>query len=293
MDVFGDPNNDGSGTAWDYTDGWAYRVARTTATGQWVPSHWSFSGANALDTGCGTADASGCSASFPRATYLPPYSPPPYSPPPSTLGSPTPPGTISTIGVQSVAPAPAAPGSAYVATVAVAFTLGGSVSEFDAVSFEARLLARFTTATRVKLTVSAGSVVVVCTLFFLDSASAVSAASELQATSPSAMTATWFGGSVIVEEVTPPVVGAAELPADSLATGGGGSSWAVVAAALGTVGGVLVLLALLLGCYCMRRRAKARMPPKLSPRSAKEPSMKGTEHAQLDDERSAVELETI
>ena len=50
IDVFGDINQDGSGTPWEYRDGWAYRVADTGPDGSFFElSHWTFSGPDALD----------------------------------------------------------------------------------------------------------------------------------------------------------------------------------------------------------------------------------------------------
>ncbi len=49
IDVFGDPNTDGTGEAWEYLDGWAARVSGTDANGTFVLGDWTFSGPNALD----------------------------------------------------------------------------------------------------------------------------------------------------------------------------------------------------------------------------------------------------
>lgn len=50
IDVFGDINTDGSGEAWEYLDGWAYRVADSGPNGTTFQlSEWSFSGIDALD----------------------------------------------------------------------------------------------------------------------------------------------------------------------------------------------------------------------------------------------------
>jgi hypothetical protein len=48
IDTFGDINTDGSGEAWDYLDGWAYRVSDSTV-GAFDLGEWTFSGINALD----------------------------------------------------------------------------------------------------------------------------------------------------------------------------------------------------------------------------------------------------
>lgn len=50
IDVFGDINVDGTGQAWEYLDGWAYRNASTGPDGStFTIGNWSFSGTNALD----------------------------------------------------------------------------------------------------------------------------------------------------------------------------------------------------------------------------------------------------
>lgn len=50
VDVFGDINVDGSGEAWEYLDGWAYRVNGTGPDGStFVLSNWIFSGINVFD----------------------------------------------------------------------------------------------------------------------------------------------------------------------------------------------------------------------------------------------------
>jgi hypothetical protein len=67
VDVFGDVNVDGSGTAWDYMDGWAYRADETGQDGStFVISNWSFSGINALD---GETTNSTAATPFPLGTY--------------------------------------------------------------------------------------------------------------------------------------------------------------------------------------------------------------------------------
>ena len=274
IDVFGETSVDGTGTAWEYTDGWAYRVARTTAFGGWATSHWSFSGKNALDTGCSPVAAASCSTPFPRATYVPPYSPP--SPPPSP-GLPLPPhappllpppllpppplratAPLSPLGALVDAP-PAAPGGGYLPTVGVVFTLSGSVSAFEAAAFEARLRARFPACVGVGLNVSAGSVVVDCTLIFADGTSALSAASAVQATSAATMQSAWFGGSVTVETVSKPrvLVSQVDDAAMKLAVSGGGKGSgfpAVAAVAVGVSSGVLALglLSLLIAIWTHR-----------------------------------------
>jgi len=50
IDVFGDIDTDGTGTAWEHLDGWAYRVDSTGPDGTtFTLSNWTFSGINALD----------------------------------------------------------------------------------------------------------------------------------------------------------------------------------------------------------------------------------------------------
>mgnify|MGYP001942600444 CR=1 FL=1 len=50
VDTFGDINTDGTGQAWEYKDGWAYRNANTTAKGATFDlSDWTLSGKDALD----------------------------------------------------------------------------------------------------------------------------------------------------------------------------------------------------------------------------------------------------
>uniref|UniRef100_UPI0030DBDD3E T9SS type A sorting domain-containing protein n=1 Tax=Bizionia echini TaxID=649333 RepID=UPI0030DBDD3E len=49
IDTFGDINVDGSGEAWEYTDGWAYRNSDTGPDGGFVIANWTFSGTDALD----------------------------------------------------------------------------------------------------------------------------------------------------------------------------------------------------------------------------------------------------
>ncbi len=69
VDVFGDINVDGSGTAWDYLDGWAYRADNTGPDGStFVIGNWSFSGINVTD---GTTSNAQVNPSFPIGTYVP------------------------------------------------------------------------------------------------------------------------------------------------------------------------------------------------------------------------------
>lgn len=64
IDVFGDINQDGSGTAWDYLDGWAYRNTIGPST-TFVGAEWNYSGINELDNAVNSL----CSTPFPTATY--------------------------------------------------------------------------------------------------------------------------------------------------------------------------------------------------------------------------------
>jgi len=67
VDVFGDVDVDGSGTAWDYQDGWAYRIDQTGPDGStFVLANWTYSGVNGLEGGT-TNDT--CTVPFPLGTY--------------------------------------------------------------------------------------------------------------------------------------------------------------------------------------------------------------------------------
>ena len=67
FDVFGDINQDGTGTAWEYMDGWAYRNNQTGPDGStFILSNWYFSGPNALD---GETSNSTAATPFPIGTY--------------------------------------------------------------------------------------------------------------------------------------------------------------------------------------------------------------------------------
>jgi len=67
IDVFGDINVDGSGQAWEYLDGWAYRVSGSGPDGStFALANWTFSGPNALD---GETTNGSAAAPFPIATY--------------------------------------------------------------------------------------------------------------------------------------------------------------------------------------------------------------------------------
>lgn len=67
IDVFGDVNVDGTGTPWDYLDGWAYRNdGSLTNGGTFIIAEWSFSGINATD-GCTTNGT--CGSVFSNGTF--------------------------------------------------------------------------------------------------------------------------------------------------------------------------------------------------------------------------------
>lgn len=67
IDVFGDINVDGTGEAWEYLDGWAYRKDNAIPNGgTFAISEWEFSGINALD---GQATNAGAPTPFPVQTY--------------------------------------------------------------------------------------------------------------------------------------------------------------------------------------------------------------------------------
>ncbi|WP_309386527.1 PEP-CTERM sorting domain-containing protein [Cerasicoccus frondis] len=70
IDVFGDINANGSGLAWDYLDGWAYRIDGTGPDGStFNVGNWYYSGINALDGETTNATAA---TPFPIGTYAVP-----------------------------------------------------------------------------------------------------------------------------------------------------------------------------------------------------------------------------
>ncbi|MCB0539129.1 MAG: fibronectin type III domain-containing protein, partial [Bacteroidetes bacterium] len=72
IDVFGDINVDGTGTAWEYMDGWAYRNNGESANGgTFDDTNWTYSGINATD-GC-TTNAT-CGSVFPTGSFTAPTS---------------------------------------------------------------------------------------------------------------------------------------------------------------------------------------------------------------------------
>ena len=66
VDVFGDINVDGSGTAWDYLDGWAYRNDNGTTSTTFTVADWTYSGINVNDNMTSNATAT---TPFPIGTY--------------------------------------------------------------------------------------------------------------------------------------------------------------------------------------------------------------------------------
>ncbi|MGB0659569.1 MAG: VPLPA-CTERM sorting domain-containing protein [Mangrovicoccus sp.] len=66
VDVLGDVNVDGTLQAWDYLDGWAYRVSETLADGSFTLANWTFSGRNVFDGETLNATAA---TSMPIGTY--------------------------------------------------------------------------------------------------------------------------------------------------------------------------------------------------------------------------------
>lgn len=74
IDSIGEIGVDGTGTAWESLDGWAYRVDGMGPTTPFAVAEWTFSGINATD-GCDLADDSGtnagCGLPWPIGTYSP------------------------------------------------------------------------------------------------------------------------------------------------------------------------------------------------------------------------------
>ena len=66
VDVFGDANTDGTGQAWEYMDGFAYRVSGSTPDSSFQMDGWAVSGKKAVD-GCSSNDS--CGVSFPAKTF--------------------------------------------------------------------------------------------------------------------------------------------------------------------------------------------------------------------------------
>lgn len=68
VDVFGDIDVDGTGEAWEYADGWAYRMDGTGPSTTFVVSEWTYSGVDALDGETTNASAAN---PWPLGTYSP------------------------------------------------------------------------------------------------------------------------------------------------------------------------------------------------------------------------------
>ncbi len=66
VDVYGDPDVNGDGTAWDYTDSWAYRQNGSEAATSWVSGDWIVPGLGTLDGETTNASAAN---PFPLGTY--------------------------------------------------------------------------------------------------------------------------------------------------------------------------------------------------------------------------------
>ncbi len=79
IDVFGDPNVDGTGTNWEYVDGWAYRNFGAMANGgTFDENNWSYSGPDALQDNSNTMNSQYANP-FPTCTYSLTPPPPAYS----------------------------------------------------------------------------------------------------------------------------------------------------------------------------------------------------------------------
>jgi predicted extracellular nuclease/endonuclease I len=68
IDVFGDIGTDGTGTPWEYMDGWAYRNESTEPDGDvFTLDNWTLSGKNVLD---GESNNASASSPFPAKTFI-------------------------------------------------------------------------------------------------------------------------------------------------------------------------------------------------------------------------------
>jgi predicted extracellular nuclease len=67
-DVFGEVGVDGTGTAWEHLDGWAYRLNSAGASSEFNADSWNFSLPNALD---GETSNTTAAIPFPTASYAP------------------------------------------------------------------------------------------------------------------------------------------------------------------------------------------------------------------------------
>ncbi|WCL81233.1 choice-of-anchor J domain-containing protein [Saprospira sp. CCB-QB6] len=68
IDLFGDVNVDGTGQAWEYLDGWAYRMGTAAPSATFNAADWTFSGPNAND---GCSDNGSCASVYPAGSYTP------------------------------------------------------------------------------------------------------------------------------------------------------------------------------------------------------------------------------
>ena len=66
IDLFGDPNNDGTGTAWEYLDTWVYRNCSTGPDTAFVVGDWTYSPINNFD---GAASNATATLPMPIGTY--------------------------------------------------------------------------------------------------------------------------------------------------------------------------------------------------------------------------------
>ena len=84
IDVYGDPNVDGSGTAWEFLDGWAYRNFGAMANGgTFDEANWMYSGVDALQDDVNEMNAQFANP-FPTCTYA--LTPPPPPAPAYPIG---------------------------------------------------------------------------------------------------------------------------------------------------------------------------------------------------------------
>lgn len=72
VDAFGTVGQDGTGTAWEHVDGWAYRNPGSLPSPVFDASQWLFSGIDALD---GTTTNATAPTPFPVASYVPAIQP--------------------------------------------------------------------------------------------------------------------------------------------------------------------------------------------------------------------------
>lgn len=137
----------------------------------------------------------------------PPPLPPPVAKKPAAVASP-PPAAEKPVVVASPPPSvspslpPAAPGLMVAQRVKTEFVLAGTVETFDRDGFKRALLAVFTDALDVTLTVSAASIRVVSAMDFASPTAAAAAAKTIDTTPVAEMQSAWFepnGMSVTIE----------------------------------------------------------------------------------------------